>query len=788
MADKDISINVTANDEASSPLLQILRNLGEFSKGVYEGAKAELQAIEADRAYAASLEKTKTPVQELEGRLKQLAVQFLAVKEVVAQFVDSVKEADKLDDLSDKTGKTASNLKELGYAAKIGGSSLDGLITAFDKLGRSAVASEEDMKKQAQAFSDVGVSATDVNGKIKDSETLFNELADAFANIEDGPEKSAAAFRIFGSEAKNLLPLLNRGAAGIKALKDEARELGRQSPEDFDKFAKASGDLFDNLDRLKLVFSGLFNELNSELVPVLNIFLDQIISSAKEGGILKDVMDGLAAVFKNVVIPVIKVAAIVLDGFVSTLKIAGKGIGALAAAVAALANGDLAGAKQVFKEYKDDVAKVAEEHTKFQEKLALSGHEAVKLTDKVDKAKTVIKAHGKATKETKDELAEYVKKLQEVNQAFGQDEGVKARIELQDKYNESIKKGTSKARADALLAEGEAQIKLNKALRDGKEAQEAYVKAQGEVTQLEDAVKLQEFELTLIGKSKDERAAAIAKFKEEAELRKIVNGLTEEAAGKISEEVRALQKRQEAALKAKADDDRLQALTKDTMVEKNKAALDDVAFLYQAYTAGKIKSEEEYVQAVILVLDKLKDKNKEVATESQVFWMEAAKGIQNSLSTFFFDIMQGKLDNLGVSIKKVFDQLIANALAAKAATALFGADFGKTGNVGSGSIADVAGSYLSGLFGGFRAVGGDVLPGRSYIVGDSVSNPRGERFVPKEPGTILPAGSNENAGGSVAIHISALDGADVMKVLNSRAREITQLVSSTRGKLNIRGA
>ena len=788
MADKNITINVSADDQASSPLLTILKNFGEFAKGVAEGAKAELDAIEADRAYAASLEKTKTPVQELEGRLKQLAVQFFAIKEVVGQFVESVKEADKLDDLSDKTGIAASGLKELGYAAKIGGSSLDGLIGAFQKLNRSSVASEEDMKKQAQAFEDIGVSATDANGQIKDSETLFNDLADAFKNIEDGPEKSAAAFRIFGSEAKNLLPLLNRGSEGIKALKEEARQLGRQSPEDFDKFAKASGDLFDNLDRLKLVFTGLFNELNAELVPVLNIFLEEIISSAKEGGILKDVMDGLAAVFKNLVVPAIKLAAIVLDGFVSTLKIAGKGIGALAAAVAALANGDLEGAKRVFKEYKDDVAKVAEEHTKFQEKLALSGHEAVKLADNVEKSKTKIQAHGKATKETKDELAEFVKKLQESNAAFGQDESVKQRIELLDKYNEAIKKGANPARAKALLAEGEAQIKLNKALRDGKEAQDAYNKAQGDVDKKEEDVKLLELEASLIGKSDEERKKAIQTFKDEAEVRALTNGLTDEAAGKIAEEIRAIQKRREAAQASLDDDKRLQSLTKDTMVEKNKKALDDVAFLYKAYTDGKIKSEEEYVQAVTLVLDKLKDKNKEVASESQVFWMEAAKGIQNSLSTFFFDIMQGKLDNLGVSIKRVFDQLIANALAAKAATALFGADFGKTGNVGAGSIADVAGSYLSSLFGGFRATGGDVLPGRSYIVGDSVSNPRGERFVPKEPGTILPAGSSEGAGGNVTIQISALDGADTMRVLNKHAREITQLVSKTSGKLNIRGA
>ena len=61
------------------------------------------------------------------------------------------------------------------------------------------------MKRQAQAFKDLGITVTDSGGDIKDSSDLFLEIADKFKDLEDGPEKSAVAFRLFGASAKDLL-------------------------------------------------------------------------------------------------------------------------------------------------------------------------------------------------------------------------------------------------------------------------------------------------------------------------------------------------------------------------------------------------------------------------------------------------------------------------------------------------------------------------------------------------------------------------------------------------------
>lgn len=80
------------------------------------------------------------------------------------------------------------------------------------------------------------------------------------------------------------------------------------------------------------------------------------------------------------------------------------------------------------------------------------------------------------------------------------------------------------------------------------------------------------------------------------------------------------------------------------------------------------------------------------------FWRSAAEQMQHSMSSFFFDLMQGNLKSLGSNFKRTVDKMVADMLAAKAATALFGADFGKSGEIG-GLVGKGLG-WLSGQFGG----------------------------------------------------------------------------------------
>lgn len=96
------------------------------------------------------------------------------------------------------------------------------------------------------------------------------------------------------------------------------------------------------------------------------------------------------------------------------------------------------------------------------------------------------------------------------------------------------------------------------------------------------------------------------------------------------------------------------------------------------------------------------ESTKKVTDEMVEFWRRAAESMQQSMSSLFFDLMQGDLRNFGQSFKRTIDRMVADVLAAKAATTLFGADFGKSDSVGGwvgqglGWIKDFVGSFDSG--------------------------------------------------------------------------------------------
>lgn len=101
-------------------------------------------------------------------------------------------------------------------------------------------------------------------------------------------------------------------------------------------------------------------------------------------------------------------------------------------------------------------------------------------------------------------------------------------------------------------------------------------------------------------------------------------------------------------------------------------------------------------------LPALIEANQKASDEVTEFWRKAAESMQQSMSSLFFDFMQGKIGDLAGSFKRTIDQLVANFLAAKASTALFGSDFGKGGGIGGevGGLFNLGKNIFGGMFGG----------------------------------------------------------------------------------------
>jgi len=127
--------------------------------------------------------------------------------------------------------------------------------------------------------------------------------------------------------------------------------------------------------------------------------------------------------------------------------------------------------------------------------------------------------------------------------------------------------------------------------------------------------------------------------------------------------------------------------------------------------------------------------------EMDQFAKTMAENVQGFLGSAFADAIEGNFKSIGQAFTQMVNRMVAEALAAELTRKLFGGSGGGSGEGWIGAAVSALGSF----FGGAKAGGGDVMPGRSYWVGE-----RGpERFVPRTMGTVMPASAA--AGGGAAV-------------------------------------
>lgn len=214
--------------------------------------------------------------------------------------------AGDIDDMAQRTGVTAEEFQKYAYAAKLSGMETATLESMMIKAQKSFADASEGGKTASEAFSRLGI---DVNNMTSDG--AFDAAIMALADIEDETQRNAIANDIFGKSYAELAPMLNGGAEGIKALKEEAVALGGVMSNDS---VAAGAEFGDMLDKTKTAMGGVFNELGVALLPMLTEFLNWVIVNMPEiketfstvfGGIAT-VVGGVWEVFSVSLLPILK--------------------------------------------------------------------------------------------------------------------------------------------------------------------------------------------------------------------------------------------------------------------------------------------------------------------------------------------------------------------------------------------------------------------------------------------------------------------------------------------------
>ena len=291
------------------------------------------------------------------GVLANLGV-AVSVAGLTAMVKSAIDTGDALDEMSQRVGVSVETLSVWKPAAEQSGVSGESFEKGLRKLSTTMVEAATGSEDAARGFSAVGVEFKNQDGTLRATDQVLLDLADRFKAMPDGAEKTALAVQLFGKSGAELIPFLNQGRDGINELAAEMQALGVQMSSET---AAQAGNFNDALDKLKLATTSIGNQIIASLLPALNDMAGGMVESAKQGGTLRVILDGVVLVLKTLALG----AATVGKAFVALGEAIGAGV---AAAVEAL-KGNTEGAKAIIADLKGNLVKRLDELASFRDSL-----------------------------------------------------------------------------------------------------------------------------------------------------------------------------------------------------------------------------------------------------------------------------------------------------------------------------------------------------------------------------------------------------------------------------------
>ena len=159
-------------------------------------------------------------------------------------------------------------------------------------------------------------------------------VADSFSKFRDGATKTAIAIALFGRAGADMIPVLDKGSAGIKEMEARVRELNPN----LDADTLAAEQFKDALKELAIAKDAIILRLigSSGMLQLIQGLAKQFTQAASDGDKLAKISQELASA--------IQVAGVALQVFVDLLKIAATPSIAFAQALYQITQGNFSGA------------------------------------------------------------------------------------------------------------------------------------------------------------------------------------------------------------------------------------------------------------------------------------------------------------------------------------------------------------------------------------------------------------------------------------------------------------
>ena len=262
---------------------------------------------------AEGVDRAKASISKMNSMLRGAAVGVTGLGAAV--FAASKMQADyvnQLNDTSTRTGIAIKSLAGLKLAVESAGVGFETVGSGLNALSPKMADAANKSSEAGKVFAGLGVSVTDANGDLRDTNEVFNEIIEQLNKVGNAVDKKAYTFKIFGESAGAAI-LQSGFIEGMDAAIKKAEELGPALDEngirkaaDFEAgFAQLKTSLISAMGSIAELFTGekglgdsmknlaedlglyahmvkiFFQDLKDVLMPVVNLFMN-IINLEKE--------------------------------------------------------------------------------------------------------------------------------------------------------------------------------------------------------------------------------------------------------------------------------------------------------------------------------------------------------------------------------------------------------------------------------------------------------------------------------------------------------------------------
>jgi hypothetical protein len=283
----------------------------QASTGVDEFGKSLDDAATSSGGFNSAVGSISEGVQGLLAPLGALAVSIgaaFAVKDGIGAVNDLGGAISKLQQTTNLSAEDASKLTfafdEYGITARQSSllitklskdlASIGGIEDGTRALGEGTTAAE----KMGDMLYTLGVRTKDAEGNQLTLNDSLGLVADAFQKMPNGIEKTNLATKLFGRQGKDLLPLLNKGAEGLKEMGITAEKLGLVLDQ---KTVDAVKKNKKEMKEFHAALQGISVQIGLALLPALTLGTKLLVN--------------FAVAFNEHIVPAIKAASKVLNEF-----------------------------------------------------------------------------------------------------------------------------------------------------------------------------------------------------------------------------------------------------------------------------------------------------------------------------------------------------------------------------------------------------------------------------------------------------------------------------------------